>query len=87
MPARPRLPQITWRRPARYPSGSRYWDSLDGLFRLSASERLGAIELPREYSLWQYKRGRFVRVAESRSRKKLEKVARKRLAQLESEDE
>lgn len=77
--------RLQWKPEANLPSGSRYWDSSDGMFRLVASEAIGEITLPREWRLWQWKHGGWCRVAETRSRKRAEKIARQRAAELEDE--
>lgn len=82
-----RLPRINWKSPVAYPTGGSYQDSPDGMFRLALSDSIDGIPLPREYRLWQFKRGRWVRIDEGRSRSRMEKTARLRAAELDSDDD
>lgn len=79
--------QLNWRETGTLPSGSRYWQTLDGMFRLVCSEACYGVAIPREWRLWQWKRGSWWPIGEAKSRKRLEKLAVIRNAQLESEDE
>lgn len=85
-PPTKRLPRISWKAPVSYPTGGSYQDSPDGMFRLALSDSIDGIALPREYRLWQFKRGRWVRIDEGRSRARMEKTARLRAAELDSDD-
>lgn len=86
-PPTKRLPRINWKAPVDYPTGGSYQDSPDGMFRLALSDSIDGIPLPREYRLWQFKRGRWVRIDEGRSRSRMEKTARLRAAALDSDDD
>lgn len=81
------LPTINWKPPQPYENGGSYEDSADGMFRLQCSDSIDGIAMPREYRLWQFKRGRWVRIGEGRSRTKLVKSARIRSAQLDEEED
>ena len=83
----PQSPALRWKSEAKFPSGNSYWETRDGLFRVVRSEVFDGIPMPREWRLWIWKRSGWHRIAEGRSRASMEKIARARLAELESDDD
>lgn len=81
----PRAPRLNWRPIEPTPHGNSRWETLDGMFRLVRSDQCDGIALPRLWMLWQYKQASWWKVAERRSRRRIEKLARERAAQLDEE--
>ena len=77
---------MNWREtePTKY--GCRRWQTLDGMFMLVCSDQCDGIPLKTLWVLYQWKTGSWWPVAEKRSRKVIEKLAKQRLAKLESEE-
>lgn len=84
---RTRLPQLNCKRPTKSPTSNltTIHETLDGVFRLVVSEGFDGIPLPRKCTLWQFKRGAYHRVAEGRSKAKLERLARQLNSELDDE--
>ena len=81
------LPRVKWTESEPTAHGNRLWVSRDGMFMLVCSEQFDGIVLPRLWVLWQWIRGGWTKVGERRGRVAIEKIARKRAAQLEESEE
>lgn len=82
---RPRLAPIPWIEGQPLTCGCRQWFSRDGMFRLICSDTYDGIELPRLWKLYQWRRGSWWKVAEKRSRQRIERLARQRAVELNEE--
>ena len=67
--------------------GSRQWYSLDGMFRLQCIDQYEGIPMTREWALYQWRGGSWLRITEGRSRKRVERVAQLRIAEYENDPE
>ena len=70
---RQRLPRVPWIEGEPLNTGSRQWYSRDGMLRVICSEGYG---LPRLWQLWTWKCGTWWKVAEKRSKQRIERLAR-----------
>lgn len=78
---------MRWRQIEDTKHGNRQRQSADGVFKIVCITQFDGIPMKREYILWQWRNNSWQRVAESRSRKRLEKTAQLRAAQLEEDEE
>lgn len=68
------------------PSGSTYWETRCGSYRLVKSECCYGVELPTEWKVWQWHHGMWRLLRETRSRKAAESFIKSKLAEEENED-
>lgn len=78
---------MRWREIEKSRYGCRQWQTGDGMFLLVCIDRFEDIPMRRIYVLWQWRRGSWWKVEERRSRKAIEKLAKQRAEQLETDDD